>query len=938
MLDPLNWTDDLDKNDSKNWNNQNLEPEKKPNIWDTNNGFFNDDKKNENQAIEGKSEEIITVLSEPKNENQAEQSKNTNIETDKKDDNLSDFEKLLNSKDEEKVWNTILNININSIEDLIKILNEKSYEYLTMEWNDDGTATISFKNWDLEKEKIFIKYPIYSRILLKIKSSTKLEIDQTDKSQEWKWEMLIDWKNYNLISKTTPSNLWEKVFFSAIISDTIWENNTKKKMSIWKMLWFLWITALLAVILWWAFVIFILLNAWTDVNNVKFFLSLWIKLSEINSFVLNIVTIVFSLVVFIETIITIIYFFKFFLTKKEEKRKRVVSSIIWITFTLLIFITLTIWMFIYKKIIDLPNWEALSNWIVIMYDNDKLIKFNDRESALISDTKKVIWPVSIKYDLTYLAQREEKWWFKIKKYTWDFWWNNTIDTQEPIAIHKFDKSWTFKIWLEVEWYDSIKWEESTKKIEEIPSITIVTIDLNERVLNSWWKVVDFNATNIKDLWNIEWFSGDDLTKPIISWPKFNLTKPIFKDTFYVMRITNEWDWSVYEKVFIISWEEKSDIDWEIVYEQNPDEDLNTTLKVKNIKNSEWNWYINNFKWYIWNEIIEKTSQIDNQEKSSELNYIFRWYWDKEIKVILTSSNGKTKELTKIITIKKSLLLKDQLKFYNDNQEIDVKYKNKTHEYFIDTLWVPTTLKIDSSEVTSEDIIYNLSDVSWDTDWDWKIDKVWKTIDFEINTEWNKNVVAYYTFEHRRIKWKKLNMQENIYITWVKKESQLDLQIYQPSSYAPVSIKFDASKSEVKNENIVKFIYNYWDWTPDDERDAINPWHKYIKNGEYTVSLTVITESWKKYSIKKQIVLKPEQEIAKISSSLRKATTDQWIDFSSDESKWQIVWYFWDFWDGENSTEANPTHSYKSPWIYKVELRLDFVNNNSATDGMSIEIQ
>lgn len=904
MLDPLNWNNDLNKIDSIDWNNIDTEKESLTN------------KGNEN-------EKIVTTLNDTKN------------------DNLSDFEKLMSLDDENKVWNIILNINVNSIDDLIKILTEKWYEYLVMEGNDDGTATISFRSNEIEKEKIFIKYPIYSKILLKIKSSTKLEIDETEKQQEWKWEIIIGWKNYNLISKTTPSKLWEKVFFSAIVSDNIWEVKKKQKMSIWKMLWFLWITALIAIILWWGFIIFILLNAWTDISNVKFFLSLWIKLSEINIFVLNIVTIVFSIIVFIETIITIIFFFKFFLTKKDEKRKRVVSSIIWVTFALLIFITLAIWMFIYKKILALPNWEFISNWIVVMYDNDKFIKFKNNEIAFIKDTKNIIWPINIKYDLTYLAQREERSWFRITKYIWTFWDKNdtSVKTQEPITIHRFDKSWTFTIWLEVEWYDSIEWKNSRKKIDEIPQITVTTIDLNEKLLNSWWKIIEFDASNLKDLWNIEWFSWDDLKKPIISWPRFNPQKPIFKDTFYVMRITNEWNWSVYEKVFIVSWEIKSDIDWEIFFEQDPNNELNVTLGVKNIKNSDWNWYIKYFKWYVSNEIIDKNAQVENQEKSSEIEYNFKSYWDKEVKVLLTSSNWKTKELTKNITIKKSLLIKDPLKIYNENSPIEFNYKNKTHEYFVDNFWVPTVLKLDASDVTSDDIIYLLmNNVKWDTNNDWKIDKIWKSIDYPVDTEWNKNIVAYYTFEHRKIKWKTLEVQENIYINWVKKEAQLDLKVYQSSTYAPVTIKFDASKSQVKNEDIVKFIYNYWDWTPDDERDAINPGHKYIKNWEYTVSLTVVTESWKKYSIKKQIILKPEQEQAKITSSLRKAPVDQWIDFLSNESKWQIVWYFWDFWDWENSTEANPTHSFKSSWTYRVVLRLDFINNNSVSDEMSIEIE
>ena len=71
--------------------------------------------------------------------------------------------------------------------------------------------------------------------------------------------------------------------------------------------------------------------------------------------------------------------------------------------------------------------------------------------------------------------------------------------------------------------------------------------------------------------------------------------------------------------------------------------------------------------------------------------------------------------------------------------------------------------------------------------------------------------------------------------------------------------------------------------------------------------------------------------------MKKTSIWQWINFYSNWSDGNIVWYFWDFWDGETSTEANPTHSYSKEWIYDVELKLDFDNNNILKDMVKIEI-
>ena len=71
--------------------------------------------------------------------------------------------------------------------------------------------------------------------------------------------------------------------------------------------------------------------------------------------------------------------------------------------------------------------------------------------------------------------------------------------------------------------------------------------------------------------------------------------------------------------------------------------------------------------------------------------------------------------------------------------------------------------------------------------------------------------------------------------------------------------------------------------------------------------------------------------------MKTAPVYQWIDFSSEESSGQITSYFWDFWDWEVSTEANPTHAFEVAWDYSVTLKVSYQNNNTLTDSMDIKI-
>jgi uncharacterized membrane protein len=88
---------------------------------------------------------------------------------------------------------------------------------------------------------------------------------------------------------------------------------------------------------------------------------------------------------------------------------------------------------------------------------------------------------------------------------------------------------------------------------------------------------------------------------------------------------------------------------------------------------------------------------------------------------------------------------------------------------------------------------------------------------------------------------------------------------------------------------------------------------------------------------KKLILLPAPQEVQISTSLKKAPIGQWIDFSSAGSAGQIVEYFWDFGDGNISTDANPSHSYDKTGNFTVTLRADFANKNSISDEVEIEI-
>ena len=594
-----------------------------------------------------------------------------------------------------------------------------------------------------------------------------------------------------------------------------------------------------------------------------------------------------------------------------------------------------------RKVRSLPNWQEVAYGNVKILDNDKLIsdKFSVGE-ALISDTSKLIWPITLKYDLSLFAKRETDKWFQIKKYIWDFGNGKIIEELNPVMIQKFDKKWTYNVSLKLLEID-LTGKEIEKQVEDIKEISILnTVSVSEQKLSNGGIQVAFDATNLKDLWKIEWYFEDNTTTPIAKWEIFRPAKVFYWETLVGMRIVKDGEQSnTFDKVFVIAGNDESSISAEISAEQSLENDLSYTLSLKNIKSDFQDGFVEEFKWIIGDKEYTKKWDPLNLEASSGIKHEFSAYGKQDIKVILKDANGNTKEVNKQINITKILKLKNALTISNNGNPLEsLRYEAKAHEYFINDLGSPTILKLDAREVRADGFMYSLSDadIVWDINGDGEKDKTGKIIDYEVNTPGNSVVNVEYIFRHRKIADDIVIIKEKIYIEAVKKEAILDLKIEPESLYVPTFVRFDASRSEVKDDDIIKFIYDYGDGFSE-ERDAINPGRQYLKEWEYVVKLKVITKKWKEYSTSKSLILKAKADIAQIGMSMKQAPIGQEIDFNSEGSEGQVMSYFWDFWDGTTSTSANPSHAYKKSWTYKVLLRIGYRNNNFLEDISEVNI-
>jgi PKD repeat protein len=150
-----------------------------------------------------------------------------------------------------------------------------------------------------------------------------------------------------------------------------------------------------------------------------------------------------------------------------------------------------------------------------------------------------------------------------------------------------------------------------------------------------------------------------------------------------------------------------------------------------------------------------------------------------------------------------------LRIYNNSELLeDIIYEEKLNEYYINEIGTPTTLKLDARFIRADNLLYTLKEINWDFNSDGDTDETKKLVEYDLSTPGNHTISVEYTFVHRKIPDDIIKVKETIFVEGMKKDAILDLQIDASSEYTPSIVRFDASKSIIKNEDIAKFVWDF----------------------------------------------------------------------------------------------------------------------------------
>jgi PKD repeat protein len=141
------------------------------------------------------------------------------------------------------------------------------------------------------------------------------------------------------------------------------------------------------------------------------------------------------------------------------------------------------------------------------------------------------------------------------------------------------------------------------------------------------------------------------------------------------------------------------------------------------------------------------------------------------------------------------------------------------------------------------------------------------------------------------------------------------------------ITFDASASTDPDGNIQHYDWVFGDGTVG---TGISPTHNYSQEGIYTVTLTVTDDGGLTSIHTTSVSIHDTQPTAQFSATSLNTTmplTIRCIDESSSSDG--VTAWTWDFGDGTQSHDQHPTHTYRSPNIYRITLTITEADGDQA---------
>ncbi len=612
------------------------------------------------------------------------------------------------------------------------------------------------------------------------------------------------------------------------------------------------------------------------------------------------------------------------------------------------------------------NW-FLQNFLnddsnIVVYDNTylKYLGKNQDISKAIISSKKNIGPIHVRYDLNrYISRESIKTGLRLDSpYTFeidydgdarpDRWSGDSNGVENSIASGKapiitpdlpYNKVGTYKPKAIIKGVNTIG-APITVEIDmpEISLEGIVTIDrtnLDNGGIQYSFKA-DQNLTSRGQLeWSILGREGSNIIDTQYS-PASIFTTP----TIICLKIFNG-----------IEPDPAAPCDWRFVTEestksniQNPDiktkiDPINPLKYQFMVEPTTLQWEVRYVRWYIDSELY--VGKFDSGTEKI-FDYKFHDPGTYRIEAEIEDSFGNIVRIGRDPVFTAELVdLKEGYKLQiADENNVDVSkntYDKKTMSYLLPDFPVPWTLSFDATGIRADSPRLSLKKVEWDGDGDGVFETEWLTFEKDLPTPGRYDIRAKYTFTDISVDGKDIPIIhiDKIAVVGIQKSLDVRVKIIPESSYAPTSVRFDASDSKTLKGDIRKFIYDFGDGNKH-EGEGIVTTYKYKNPGEYKITVTAVTNKGEKASRTYTLILKKPQETVDIQPSIASGLGEAElpITFSAKIQGIENI-ITWNFGDGTDIAHGRDVvHVFRTGGTYTINVKVEYASGIEESDTIT----
>lgn len=149
---------------------------------------------------------------------------------------------------------------------------------------------------------------------------------------------------------------------------------------------------------------------------------------------------------------------------------------------------------------------------------------------------------------------------------------------------------------------------------------------------------------------------------------------------------------------------------------------------------------------------------------------------------------------------------------------------------------------------------------------------------------------------------------------------VDLRADPVTGPVPMTVDFDASSSRAEAGSIISYTWNFGDKTPELIGSAKQS-HLFLEVGEYTVTVTVLTDKGKRDSKEILIVVREIELQADFTLNPILPKAGEKVFFDASASHGEITRYYFEFGDGQISRVVKPEHIYERAGTYTAVLEV-----------------